>query len=109
MRKLLTFLIALGAAVTFGVCSPAAAQFAGCLGACGSRQFASPPVTTAFDPAHIGSALTLSNSNLTATNSVFASNNARSIASHSTGKYYFEVTMTITNYSADAVGIWRVL
>jgi hypothetical protein len=66
---------------------------------------APPPTTTAFDPAHLGTALTLSNSNLTATNSTFAFNNARSVASHSIGKFYFEVTLTTSAFGGDAVGI----
>jgi hypothetical protein len=35
MRKLILFLIAL-ASIAFGVCSPASAQYGGCLGACGT-------------------------------------------------------------------------
>jgi hypothetical protein len=43
MRKLLTFLIALEGDRPWGVCSPAAAQYGGCLGACGTVSSAAPP------------------------------------------------------------------
>lgn len=50
--------------------------------------------------------VTLSNGNLTATHSSTANNSgARSLALLSTGKYYFEVTVTASHGSGDAVGI----
>ena len=50
--------------------------------------------TTTFDPSNLGPFIVLSNGNLTAT--AITSDNygiARSVASHSTGKYYAELTM----------------
>lgn len=64
MRKLLTFLIALGA-IAFGVWSPASAQYGGCLGACGTVASALPgPPTLTFV-----SAITLPQSGSAATSS----------------------------------------
>jgi hypothetical protein len=53
-----------------------------------------PPTT--LDPANLGTNVSLSNGNLTATVSVNTANyvGARSVASHSTGKYYAEVAFT---------------
>lgn len=63
--------------------------------------------TTTFDPVNISSNIFLTNSNLTANldglGGPYAS--ARSLASHSTGKFYFEITDTVGVDSNVAVGI----
>jgi hypothetical protein len=62
-------------------------------------------LSTTFDAGLLVNA-TLSNSNLTATHSSTANNSgARSAAYRTTGKYYFEVTMTTVHGNNDCVGI----
>lgn len=74
-----------------GLCSPAGAVAAG--------------DTTTWDPSNIGAGLTLSNGNLTVAYSSEGSI-ARSTTSHTTGKYYVEITATGVSGSAfGAVGI----
>jgi hypothetical protein len=56
-----------------------------------------PPATTTWNPADKGADITLTNGNLTATdNNVPAGNfmSVRAIASHSSGKFYYETTTT---------------
>jgi hypothetical protein len=80
-------------------CLPAVAQFKGG-GGFGTPGFTSPAAsggsgTTTFDPANTAAQIVLSNGNLTATiNNQGASYfNTRSIASHATGKFYWELTI----------------
>jgi hypothetical protein len=93
MRKLLSFLIVL--ALIFGA---AANSFAGgmlLLGA-GSTGGGGGGGTTTFDPANHGADLTLSGGNLTATGPTGSGpgyEQARSITSHSSGKFYAEYTI----------------
>jgi hypothetical protein len=110
MRKLLTFLIALGA-VAFGVCSPASAW--GCRefgqqGGTGCNSViasAPPPSTTTWNTTDSAAGITRSNGNLTLTyTSGVAFQGVRGTNSHSTGKYYFELTTAI-NAGATDVGI----
>jgi hypothetical protein len=86
MRKLLTFLIA--GVLSVGL---AASSFGGSMsllgvGGSGAR------ATTTLDPSHLGSLVTLSNGNLTATGAG-GNSSARSIANHTSGKYYCETTI----------------
>lgn len=62
--------------------------------------------TTTFDPANKASSITLSNGNLTAQNTGLLGNNlVRSIASHTTGKFYCEATVGgVLNGANSAVG-----
>lgn len=69
------------------VAAPVYAGSISLLGAGGSGGGAAP--TTTFDPAHAGTGIVLSNGNLTATGGG-TSTTVRSIASHSTGKFYVE-------------------
>lgn len=50
--------------------------------------------TTTFDPANKNASLTLSNGNLTVTQGGSSYTSVRSIASHSTGKFYWELTLS---------------
>jgi hypothetical protein len=62
-------------------------------------------IATAFDSG-LSVAATLSNNNLTATHNSTANNSgARSDAHRSTGRFYFEVTMTVTHGFNDSVGL----
>jgi hypothetical protein len=110
MRKLLTFLIALGA-VAFGVCSPASAW--GCRefgqqGGTGCNSViasAPPPATGTWNTTDSAAGITRSNGNLTLTyTSGSGFQGVRATNSHSTGKYYFELTPT-SNASATDIGI----
>jgi hypothetical protein len=103
MRKLL--LIAL-AAVVFAIVSPASAQFNGCpAGFCAvGAPSGGGGGTTTWNPADKSAQIVLSNGNLTITNG--GSLNlvgGRAIASHSSGKFYFEHTVLATN-SNDQLG-----
>jgi hypothetical protein len=78
---------------------PAHAQFNGCAGGVCSVTAASGggtvATTTTLDPANLGYNITLSNSNLTATQIVTSASAyplARSVSALGTGKYYFEIT-----------------
>jgi hypothetical protein len=64
-----------------------------------------PSATTTLDPANTGAPISLSNGNLTATTNGSDGAISRSIASHSTGKYYREITITSATYVLDAVGL----
>lgn len=69
---------------------------------------ATGPAFTTWDPANISANLALSGGNLVATKSgAIASAHTRSLASHSTGKYYCEITATSkgTTAETDAVGV----
>jgi len=59
-------------------------------------QFTYQIATTTFDPANLGTNVSLSNGNVTATISTNTASyvGARSVVSHSTGKYYAEVAFT---------------
>ena len=65
--------------------------------------------TTTFDPANLGTNLVLSNGNLTVaviSPTGFSFATTRSITSHSTGKFYFEITNTaIVGSNMVAIGI----
>jgi hypothetical protein len=95
MRKLLTFLIALGA-VAFGVCSPASAQIIGG-GVWGdAKPHAPAPATATWNTTDSASEITRSNGNLTLTyTSGSGFQGVRATNSHSTGKFYFEVVTTV--------------
>jgi hypothetical protein len=58
---------------------------------------------TTLDPDNKGTSIALSNGNLTMTETVTADRLARSIASHSSGKRYFEMTIGAGNYCAAGV------
>jgi hypothetical protein len=97
MRKLLTFLIALAAVV--GV---TASSFGGSMMLLGVGKAGAAPSFTTFDPATASSALVLSNGNLTGTAGSSADQGARSIASHTSGKFFFSI---VVNDSTSAIGI----
>jgi hypothetical protein len=85
MRKLLSFLLlSLWLAV-----SPA---YAGCMSLMGAGSCGGAPASTTFDPVNLGSTITLSGGNLTATGSG-GNSLTRTLASHSSGKYYAEFTV----------------
>jgi hypothetical protein len=63
----------------------------------GKPPSAPPPSTTSLDPVNIGPDQTLSGGNLTVTNNVGGNGIARSIANHSSGKYYAEVTFNVAS------------
>lgn len=58
-----------------------------------------------WNPADKGANITLSNGNRTATATVGAAENTRSIMGHSTGKYHFEFTVDNVGTSFDDIGI----
>jgi hypothetical protein len=97
MRKLLTFLIALGA-IVFGVCSPAAAQYGGCLGACGTVASALPgPPTATFQSQVAGSN---SSSTVTATVATGSSFSTRIVVAVIAG-FTNSVAFTLTGATLD--------
>jgi len=64
--------------------------------------------TTAFDPSNTNASIALSNGNLTGTNTYAvngAYGNTQSIASHSTGKFFNEFTLTTLDPNAYAVPV----
>lgn len=67
---------------------------------------ASSPTTT-FDPAHAGTGIVFSNGNLTAVGNGLTINFAvaRSVASHSSGKYYAEFTINFNGTSNSFVSV----
>ena len=67
-------------------------------GAGGAGKVAGGAATTTLDPSHLGTGITLSGGNLTASSPVSATGlnyqPAHSVATHSSGKFYYEVTIT---------------
>lgn len=61
--------------------------------------------TTTWDPVNIASGIALSGGNLIATRAGGGRAHTRSLASHSSGKYYMEVTATSASSGFDAVGV----
>jgi hypothetical protein len=106
MRKLLTFLIALGA-VAFGVCSPASAWGCREFGqqggtGCNSVIASAPPpsTTTTWNPSDTSPNVALTSGNLNAartTGFTGSFEGVRAIASHSTGKFFFSVLVGVNN------------
>jgi hypothetical protein len=66
------------------------------------RTVTPPPSTTTFDPANLGSTQALSGGNLTVTGT--GNGTARTLASHTTGKYYTEVTVNSLSGNNSAIG-----
>lgn len=60
---------------------------------------------TTWNPAHAQSGVTLSNGNLTITDTTGASFRVLSLAGHNTGKWYWEVTMTLASQGDMWVGV----
>lgn len=80
----------------FALCGVANAQLSGGLQFPGPGTAHSAGVaTTTWDPATVGPGITLSGGNLTASSVAGGNANARSVASHTTSKYYFEGTWTV--------------
>src|SRR5262245_23838933 len=62
-------------------------------------------VTTTLNPSDKSANITLSNGDLTATTTVGSVSNVRSVASYSSGKYYFEVTIPAGSNGSYSHGI----
>ena len=91
------------------ICAPSIVRAACSLPLCGAGPSAPGAAvsTTTWNPADCNANLTLSGGNRIATmnNAVNNFYSVRSIASHSTGKYYYEITCnTLTNPSGTTVG-----
>jgi hypothetical protein len=94
VRKLLTLCIALAAIVAVPVSSFGGSMTLLGVGKAASGGGGSPPTT--WNPSDIGPNLSLSGGNLTVTQSTAIFDGVRSIASHSTGKYYWENTLNFS-------------
>jgi len=108
MRRILIAWLMLCAALfaAWQVQTPAAAQCDWMLGVANCKTPASGGGTTTFDPSNLGTGNALSGGNLVVSTSDTSTNAyavARSITSHSTGKFYFEVTLTSNGCGAGCI------